>query len=145
MPRDDDLDEDDFDDLRIDRPRDDYATAQIAHWGGLLTSFLVPLILFLTQTDPRSFAAWHARESLNFQISLLVYYAVACVPMCLAAIDWWFILVGFAIMLLLTVLEFVLTVMASIAVARGERYRYPLTISFVPRPSADRNHYDHRE
>jgi hypothetical protein len=58
---------DDFDDddLRIDRRHVDYASAQIAHWGGFLTCSLLPLILYATQTNKRSFAAWHAREALN--------------------------------------------------------------------------------
>lgn len=80
-------DRDDDVDLRIDRPRDDHATAQIAHWGGLLTGPILPFILHAVQPNPSSFAAWHARESTNFQLSLLVYYMLAGAPMCLFFIE----------------------------------------------------------
>ncbi len=145
MSNDPDFNEDDLPDLRIDRPHDDHGTAQIAHWGGFLTGVLLPLILYVVQQDKKSFAAWHARESLNFQISLMLYYGLGCVPFCLFFIDESFIFVGLGIMVLLAIFELACVVLASLAVSRGERYRYPLTISFVPRPSADRNHYDHRE
>ena len=145
MSHDDDPQDDSIDHLRIDRSRDDSTMAQVAHWGGFLTGFFLPLILYLVQQDKKSFAAWHARESLNFQLTLMIYYGLGCAPMCLFFIDFSFLFVGLGIMLLLMIFELVCIILASLAVARGERYRYPLTISFFPRPSDDRNPYDDRE
>jgi len=138
----DDRDDEDID-LRVDRPKDDHATAQLAHWGGFLMGVVLPLILYLVQPDKGSFAAWHARESLNFQISLMLYYGVAAAPMCLCFVDPWFLAGGLVLVGVVALLELILIVAASIAVSRGDRFRYPLTIPFVRRPKDPREDNDY--
>ena len=136
-------DDEPIDERRIDRPADDHGTAQLAHWGGFLTGFLLPLILYATQADKRSFAAWHARQALNFQLSLMIYYAIACAPMCLFFLHWALLLVGLALLIAVAAGETVLIILASLAVSRGERYRYPLTIAFLPSPMNPRENTDY--
>ena len=65
----------------------------------------------------------HGKESLNFQISMLIYDAIAAI-LCL-------ILIGFPILILLWVLNTVLVIIASIKASEGEFYRYPFTIRLI--------------
>src|SRR4051794_41686035 len=56
--------------------------AMVAHIGVLVAAwlamgFLCPLIIWLVLRDRSQFVRRHAVESLNFQISLLIYTAVA--------------------------------------------------------------------
>jgi uncharacterized Tic20 family protein len=85
--------------------------------------------------------AWHAREALNLQLSLMMFYAIVSAPICVA-------LNADAILLflgLVTLIELGFVVFASLAVAQGQRYRYPLIVSVVPRPQdpgEDKNYVD---
>ena len=65
----------------------------------------------------------HGKEALNFQISMLIYNAIAVV-FCL-------ILVGFVFLAILWVLNAVLVIIAAIQASDGKFYRYPMTIRFI--------------
>ena len=65
----------------------------------------------------------HGKESLNFQISMLIYNVVAAV-LCL-------VLIGFALLLILHILNLVLVIVASIQASEGKLYRYPITIRLI--------------
>ena len=64
----------------------------------------------------------HGKESLNFQLSMLIYDAVAGI-LC-------FVLIGIPILILLWVLNTVLVIVASIKASEGKLYRYPLRFGF---------------
>lgn len=97
--------------------------------GGWFVNILVPLLLWLWKKEQSAFVADHAREELNFQISLTLYVVLAVV---LAVLT-----LGIALLLIIPVaIVFVIVVIyviirASLAASRGERYRYPLTMRFV--------------
>ena len=70
-----------------------------------------------------AFVRAHAREALNFHISLLLY-SVLCVPLL-------FIGVGFLLLAGLWLLAFVFAIVAAVRAGDGRPHRYPLTIRFV--------------
>ena len=94
---------------------------------GLFTHFLGhifgPLIVWLIKRNDGADIDAHGKESLNFQLSMLIYDAVA-VFLCI-------VLIGIPILLLLWVLNTVLVIIASIKASEGELYRYPFTIRFI--------------
>jgi uncharacterized Tic20 family protein len=65
----------------------------------------------------------HGKESLNFQISVTIYMAVAAVLM--------LVIIGFFLMIGIAVVAIVLVVIAAVKASNGELYRYPLTIRLV--------------
>jgi hypothetical protein len=65
----------------------------------------------------------HAVESLNFNLTWLLYAVVAVV---LA-----FLLIGIVILIALGIAYLVLVIIASVRANNGEFFRYPLTIRFV--------------
>ena len=106
---------------------DDKTWALAAHIGTLVAAyialgFLAPLIIMLAKKDS-PFVRRHAVESLNFQISLLIYLVVSFI---LA-----FILIGFLLMAAVGVFALVVIILATIKAANGEDYRYPLCIRMV--------------
>ncbi len=84
---------------------------------------LGPLIIWLAKrTDSPEIDA-HGKESLNFQISMLIYSLISGV-LCL-------ILIGFLLLAILHLLNLVLVIVASIQASEGKLYRYPITIRLI--------------
>ena len=118
-------------------PSDDKTWALAAHIGTLVAAyialgFLAPLIIMLAKKDS-PFVRRHAVESLNFQISLLIYFVVGTVVMFVVALLTFGI--GLVVLvpaaLVLGIAALVLIIMATIKASNGEEFRYPLTIRFV--------------
>ncbi|HEX3817167.1 MAG TPA: DUF4870 domain-containing protein [Chthoniobacterales bacterium] len=94
---------------------------------GIFTHFLGhifgPLIVWLLKRNDGVDIDAHGKESLNFQLSMLIYDAVAVI-LC-------FVLIGIPILLVLWLLNTVFVIVASIKASEGELFRYPLTIRFI--------------
>ena len=82
-----------------------------------------PLICWSSKRHESSFVDKNGKESLNFQLSILLYTLV-CIPLM-------FILIGFVLLGGLLLLEFICMIIASIKASRGEDYHYPLLIPFI--------------
>src|ERR1700730_3850145 len=90
------------------------------HFPGHL---LGPLIVWLAKRDDSPEIDAHGKESLNFQISMLIYNVIAAV-FCL-------VLIGFVFLVILWVLNAVFVIIAAIQASDGKFYRYPITIRFI--------------
>src|SRR5262245_34310610 len=82
-----------------------------------------PLIIYLMKKDESPFVAEQSRESLNFQISVGIYWLISAVLMV--------IFIGFLLFAAVWVAGVILTIIASVKAANGEVYRYPLTIRLI--------------
>jgi hypothetical protein len=89
-------------------------------WAGHI---LGPLIVWLAKRGHSAEIDAHGKESLNFQISMLIYNLIAGI-LCL-------VLIGFVILLILHILNLVLVIVASIQASEGKFYRYPLAIRLI--------------
>src|ERR1700688_5253692 len=89
-------------------------------WAGHI---LGPLIVWLAKRGDSPEIDAHGKESLNFQISMLIYNAIAVV-FCL-------VLIGFVFLAALWVLNAVFVIIAAIQASDGKFYRYPITIRFI--------------
>src|SRR5262249_46194219 len=124
---------------------EDRAMAVWAHLGGCVTYFVAPTILLWLQQDRRSFASWHTREAINFQICILMYLLLAGVLLVglivllvlLLVVKMWLYVVALAAPLLIVeVFKLTVVTVAARAAYRGRWFRCPLTIRFVPHPQA---------
>ena len=84
---------------------------------------LPPLIVWLMKRGDSTEVDEHGRESLNFQLSMLIYSIIAGILM--------FVLIGFILLPLVHVLNVVFVIIASLRASEGQLYRYPLTIRFL--------------
>ena len=89
-------------------------------WAGHI---LGPLIVWLAKRNDSPEIDQHGKESLNFQISMLIYNIIAGI-LCL-------LLIGFVILAILHILNLVLVIIASIQASEGKFYRYPLAIRLI--------------
>jgi len=97
----------------------------MTHILGLLTGFLAPLIILLAEKDKMT--KQHAREALNWQLSLIIY-AVISVILMLAIITF---IPGFLLAIALGLLNLIFCIKAAVRAEKGELWKYPLTIPFV--------------
>ena len=85
--------------------------------------FLAPLIVLMVFGQRSAYVRAHAGESLNFNLTWLLYAVVAVILI--------FLVVGFVILIALGIAYVVLVIIASVRANNGEFFRYPLTIRFV--------------
>jgi uncharacterized protein len=108
--------------------------AMVAHIGVFVAAwfamgFLCPLAVWLVFRNRSEYVRRQAVESLNFQISLLIYSAVATVLI--------FVTFGLGVLIVVPLLVIgavaavVVIILATVAASGGKEYSYPLTIRFV--------------
>jgi len=102
----------------------DKTIAILVHIGGLFTSWVVPLVLYLMKKSSNDvFSTHHSREALNFQLTLLVVYFVCFILS--------FVLIGLFFFWIAMLGNLVLSIMAAVKASNGNDYRYPMTIRFI--------------
>lgn len=95
--------------------------AVAAHLLPYFGLFLIgPLIVWLIKREEDPFAEQHAREALNFQISVLIYGVLMAIT-----------IIGLILVIPLGIFAFVAGIVAAIKAANGEDFRYPLTIRLI--------------
>mgnify|MGYP006296467399 CR=1 FL=1 len=97
----------------------------LCHLSAFLgVGLILPLIVYLvTKDDHQSTIPDHAREALNFHLSLFLYSLVS-LALCL-------VLVGFLLLPIIAIAGLVLAIVAAVKASNNEFYRYPLTIRLV--------------
>lgn len=115
-----------------------------AHLAGLgvglataaLFGFAGPLAVWLIKRDEHPFIDHHAKEALNFQLTVLVailgagVLAIPAVILGVLTFGIGLLLIG-VIVLAAVVAWFVFPIVGAVKASNGEGYRYPLTIRFV--------------
>ena len=93
-------------------------------FGGLvLFTMLGPLIIWLSKGQSMPFVAEQAKESLNFQITVLLL-GLAFLVLAL-------VLIGFVLLWILGLVNLVLVIIAAVQVSDGKPYRYPFCLRLV--------------
>jgi uncharacterized Tic20 family protein len=100
-----------------------HASALLGLFFHFFGHLLGPLIVWLIKRDVSPVIDANGKESLNFQLSMLIYDIVAGI-LCI-------VLIGIPILIALWILNTVLVIIASVKTSNGELYRYPLTIRFI--------------
>jgi uncharacterized Tic20 family protein len=120
------------------QPPDEQMWGSAAHWSALVASvvglaFLGPLIIMLTVGNQSPWVRRQAVESLNFQLSCLIYSLVGFVVAFVFAI----VTVGIGLILIIPaflaagVAWLVFTILGAVRAGSGVDYRYPLTLRMV--------------
>ena len=107
--------------------------AMFCHLAGLawMITWLLPiiggvvgtLIIWQVKKDDDPFIDKSGRQAFNFQLSMLIYFAVSAL-LC-------FVIIGFLLVPIVVVLNVIFTIMAAIRAGDGKYYKYPLSIGFI--------------
>ncbi len=117
----------------VEVSRDARTWAMWCHLAGLgwLLWWLAPviggvigaLVVWQVKRDKDAFIDDQGKEALNFQISMLIYWAVsmALIPVC----------IGGVLVPIVLVLDIVFVIVAVVKAGKGKSYRYPVSIRFI--------------
>jgi uncharacterized protein len=97
--------------------------AILSHILCLVAGFIAPLVIYLVKKDESSYVTAHAKESLNFQLTMLIAYIISFILM--------FVLIGVLLMVLIGLANLVLIIIATIRASENKIYKYPFSIKFV--------------
>jgi uncharacterized protein len=123
-------------------------------------NYIFPIIIWSSKKNESEFIDYNGKQVMNFQLSMLLYSLILClisIPIIIYTVlsnvnlndiehncDYVFDnmhignITGFAILAItaiiifafMKIMEFILIIYASVKASNGERYKYPLTISF---------------
>lgn len=99
---------------------DERTMAILSHVLTLVAGFLAPLIIYLLKKDESAYVAKHAKESLNFQLTVLLAIIVLTVT-----------IIGILLLWAVGIGALVLVIIATIRANDNGFYRYPLCIRFI--------------
>jgi uncharacterized Tic20 family protein len=88
----------------------------------LFGNVIGPLVVWILKKEDHPFIDENGKESLNFQISMAIYFCAAALLV--------FIAIGILLLPALGLFWLILTVVAAVKANSGETYKYPLTIRF---------------
>ena len=100
-----------------------HASALLGLFFHFLGHILGPLVVWLIKRGDSPEIDAHGKESLNFQISMLIYDVIAFIL--------FIVFIGIPILIALWILNTVLVIIASIRASEGKFYRYPFTIRLI--------------
>jgi uncharacterized Tic20 family protein len=117
---------------------DDRNLGLLAHLSAFVTfvgvpSFVGPLVVWLWKREEQPYVGEHAREALNFNLSVLLYTVIGGLLAALLAV----VTLGIGLLVIvpvaiaLGIAWVVIVIIAGMAASRGEPYRYPVTIRFL--------------
>ena len=86
------------------------------------SNIIAPLIIWQIKKDESAFVVQHSKESLNFQISLVIY---SCASILLVLV-----IIGIFLLIGLFVFNIIAVIIAGVKANEGGYYRYPMAIRF---------------
>ncbi|WP_018614860.1 DUF4870 domain-containing protein [Segetibacter koreensis] len=99
---------------------DEKTLAILSHILTLVAPILAPLIIYLLKKDESKFVTFHAKESLNFQITVMIIVIGLLITIIGMLVAW---IVGIAAL--------VLVIIATIKASEGKLYKYPFNIRLI--------------
>lgn len=99
---------------------DEKMMGMLAHLITIFSSFLGPLIIYLVKKDESEFVAEHAKESLNFQITV----AIICIALIITVI-------GILFVWIVGIISVVFAIIAAVKANEGKPYKYPFCIRLI--------------
>ena len=99
---------------------DEKTMAILSHVLTFVCGFIAPLIIYLVKKDESAFVREHAKESLNFQISITLIIIVLFLT-----------IIGILLIWLVGLLALVLVIVATIKASEGKLYKYPFTLRLI--------------
>src|SRR5437016_8349815 len=100
-----------------------HATALVGSLVPVAGLIVGPLIVWLAKRQDSPEIDAHGKESINFQISMLIWNCIAAILV--------LVIIGIPLLILLHVLNIIFVIVASIQASEGKLYRYPLTIRLI--------------
>ncbi len=99
----------------------DKTLAILTHILGLIAWFIPALIIYLISED--KYTKEHAKNALNWQISLVIYLVASFILIIL--------IIGIFTLIAFSILNLVFSIIAAVKASEGISWKYPLAIPFI--------------
>lgn len=99
---------------------DERTLAILCHVLTLFFWLFPPLIIYLIKKNESTYVAEHAKESLNFQITMSIVGLILILT-----------IIGILLLWVLGIVVLVLVIVATIRASENKLYRYPLTMRLI--------------
>lgn len=99
---------------------DERTMAILSHVLCIVVWLFAPLIIYLVKKDESAFVAAHAKEALNFQITMTIVVIVCFIS-----------IIGIFLLWLVGIVSTILIIVATIKASENKLYRYPFNIRFI--------------
>lgn len=95
---------------------DERTMAILSHILTIVFPLLAPLIIYLIKKDESKYVEYHAKESLNFQITMLLIVIILFIT-----------IIGILLVWIVGIVSLILVIVATVKAADGKLYRYPFS------------------
>ena len=102
---------------------DEKTLAILSHILAIVSSFIAPLIIYLIKKDESPYVAEHAKESLNFQITMCILWIISGILI--------IVLIGLLLIWILYFVNLILVIIATIKASENKMYRYPINFRLI--------------
>lgn len=102
---------------------DDRTLALVAHLGGIFTSWILPLVIYLVKKDESPYVRHQAAQAFNFQMTMFIGQIVSYILM--------FLIIGFLTIFAVIACAIIFAIIAAVASNKGEWYKYPMSIPMM--------------
>lgn len=104
---------------------DDRVLGLLSHLLAIVpgVGILGPLVIYLIKRGQSSFVEENAKESLNFQITMILAFIISGI----LVVVW----IGFVLLAILGIAEVVLVIVATIKASENKIYRYPFNLRLI--------------
>lgn len=99
---------------------DEKSFVVLMHASQFLSSFIIPLVVWLLFKDKSPLVDEAGKNIINFELSFLIYSLILCITC-----------VGTALLPVIAIVTVVFIIIAIIKAVNGETWVYPLTIRFL--------------
>ena len=99
---------------------DEKTMAILSHVLCLVAGFIPPLIIYLVKKDESAYVKEHAKESLNFQITMFIIYCVLIITV-----------IGLLLIWADAIIDLVLVIVATIKASENKMYKYPINFRLI--------------
>ena len=101
-------------------PDNERTVAILSHVVGIPVEFFGPLVAYLIFNGKGPFVTHHVKESLNFGITMVLWFVILAVS-----------IVGLLVIWAVPIVYVILRIVAAVQASQGVFYKYPLTIRFI--------------
>jgi uncharacterized Tic20 family protein len=106
--------------------------AMLCHLSTFVTwipfaNIVIPLVIWMVKRDTSTLIADQGKEVLNFQITMMIFYAIAVFCFITVILS----PIAFVLVIVLPLWHLVLTIIGAIKAYDGQHYRYPLNIRLI--------------
>ncbi len=99
---------------------DERTLAILSHILTLVAPIIAPLVIYLLKKDESKYVSFHSKESLNFQITLMIVIIGLLIT-----------IIGIVLTWIVAIAGLVFVIIATIKASEGKLYKYPFCIRLI--------------